>query len=145
MLEHKQKLSGFTAKYNVTRLVWFESTHDIQDAIAFEKRLKGKRREKKVENCTIRINELKSKIKSLNLELIEEKRKIEFDENDIIEIEVYIHSLEKRLKNIKNEMTPAIKVVSQIDKIFFRRRMLSELKQTVPLVNLGISGVKIFT
>jgi putative endonuclease len=47
--EHKQKLvPGFTAKYNVTRLVWCEEYGDIRDAIAREKQIKGWLRRKKV-------------------------------------------------------------------------------------------------
>lgn len=46
--EHRQKLiPGFTKKYNVTRLVYFEDFRDVRDAIAREKQLKGWRREKK--------------------------------------------------------------------------------------------------
>jgi putative endonuclease len=33
--EHKQKLiPGFTEKYNITKLVYFEETTDVTDAIA---------------------------------------------------------------------------------------------------------------
>ena len=40
--EHKHKLvSGFTKRYNMTRLVYYEMTDDIQAAIAREKRIKG--------------------------------------------------------------------------------------------------------
>ena len=40
--EHKHKLSdGFTKKYNINKLVYFESTSDINSAIAREKQLKG--------------------------------------------------------------------------------------------------------
>jgi putative endonuclease len=47
--EHKHKLiKGFTSKYNVTRLVYFEHTPDVRAAIAREKQIKGYRREKKV-------------------------------------------------------------------------------------------------
>ena len=47
--EHKQKLvPGFTAKYNITRLVYFEVTQDIQAAIAREKQIKGWLRSKKI-------------------------------------------------------------------------------------------------
>ena len=49
LFEHRQKLiPGFTRKYNVTQLVYFEMFGDIRDAIAREKQLKGWRREKKV-------------------------------------------------------------------------------------------------
>ena len=47
--EHKQKLiGGFTARYNVVRLVHYEETHDIRVAIAREKQIKGWVRDKKV-------------------------------------------------------------------------------------------------
>ena len=39
--EHKQNLvEGFTKKYNVHTLVWYESTSDIESAITREKQLK---------------------------------------------------------------------------------------------------------
>lgn len=47
--EHKMKETpGFTATYNVNRLVWFEEFGDPASAIAREKQLKGWRREKKI-------------------------------------------------------------------------------------------------
>jgi len=47
--EHKQKLvPGFTAKYNITKLVYFEATNDVQAAIAREKQIKGWLRAKKI-------------------------------------------------------------------------------------------------
>gem|GEM_PF-350262 len=46
--EHKQKLvPGFTNKYNITQLVWYEHFHSPYDAIAREKQLKRWRRDKK--------------------------------------------------------------------------------------------------
>jgi len=46
--EHKSKLAaGFTKKYNVEKLVYFEHFNDIEMAIAREKEIKGWRREKK--------------------------------------------------------------------------------------------------
>lgn len=46
--EHRQKkFGGFTAKYNVTKLVYFEETSDIMTAIEREKIFKGWRRSKK--------------------------------------------------------------------------------------------------
>ena len=46
--EHKSKLiPGFTAKYNVTRLVYYEEFSDIREAIAREKVLKGWKRKRK--------------------------------------------------------------------------------------------------
>lgn len=48
--EHKNKLvDGFTKKYNIDKLVYFEQTEDINAAIAREKQLKGWRRNKKVD------------------------------------------------------------------------------------------------
>lgn len=39
--EHKNKLvEGFTKKYNLSKLVYFEQTNDIESAIAREKQLK---------------------------------------------------------------------------------------------------------
>lgn len=47
--EHKHKLiAGFTADYNVDKLVYFESTIDIRSAIAREKQLKKWKREWKI-------------------------------------------------------------------------------------------------
>lgn len=46
--EHKCHLiDGFTKKYNVTQLVYFEETNDINAALAREKQIKKWRREKK--------------------------------------------------------------------------------------------------
>jgi putative endonuclease len=48
--EHKQKLvEGFTKKYNVTKLVYYEVFDRIEDAIAREKQIKGGSRKKKLE------------------------------------------------------------------------------------------------
>jgi putative endonuclease len=47
--EHKNKLiSGFTSKYNVNKLVYYESFQSVFDAIKREKEIKGWKREKKV-------------------------------------------------------------------------------------------------
>lgn len=41
-LQHKLKFNkGFTAKYNVNKLVWFEKYQYIKDAISREKQLKN--------------------------------------------------------------------------------------------------------
>ena len=46
--EHKKKLvKGFTKKYNVNKLVYFEETQDVATAINREKEIKKWRREKK--------------------------------------------------------------------------------------------------
>ena len=48
LYEHKNKLiEGFTKKYNVVKLVYFEKTSDINSAIAREKQIKSWAREKK--------------------------------------------------------------------------------------------------
>ena len=47
--EHKSKLvPGFTSKYNITQLVYFEETNDVQVALAREKQIKGWLRSKKI-------------------------------------------------------------------------------------------------
>ena len=49
MYEHRNKLiDGFTRKYNLTRLVYFEDTNDANAAISREKQLKGWLRRKKI-------------------------------------------------------------------------------------------------
>ena len=48
MFEHKNKmLEGFTKKYNVDKLVYFEFTGSVEAAIKREKEIKKWRREKK--------------------------------------------------------------------------------------------------
>lgn len=47
--EHKQKLiPGFTQKYNLNKLIYYEETSDINSAIAREKQIKGWLRVKKI-------------------------------------------------------------------------------------------------
>jgi putative endonuclease len=56
MYEHKTKMiPGFTEKYNVNKLVYFEETHDVRAAIAREREIKKWRREKK-NNLVIAVN-----------------------------------------------------------------------------------------
>ena len=48
VFEHKNKLTpGFSSKYNINRLVYFETTPNIQAAIAREKQIKSLLRAKK--------------------------------------------------------------------------------------------------
>ena len=48
--QHKKKLiPGFTKRFNVDKLVYYEFHNDIRDAIAREKQLKAGSRKKKVE------------------------------------------------------------------------------------------------
>jgi putative endonuclease len=50
MFEHKQKLvPGFTRKYNITKLAYFEVTGDVHAALAREKQIKSWSRNKKSE------------------------------------------------------------------------------------------------
>ncbi len=50
MYEHKQKtVEGFTAKYDIARLVYFEEYNSPREAIYREKQIKGWLREKKIE------------------------------------------------------------------------------------------------
>ena len=64
--EHKEeKIDGFTKKYKIKKLVYYEETNDIRCAIEREKQLKRWRREKKIkliERCNSQWNDL-----SLNL------------------------------------------------------------------------------
>lgn len=47
--EHKNKLlEGFTKKYNITKLVYFEDTNEVNTAIAREKQIKGWVRSRKI-------------------------------------------------------------------------------------------------
>jgi putative endonuclease len=49
VLQHRSKsVSGFTKRYNITRLVYYEVFSNVHDAIAREKQIKGWRREKKI-------------------------------------------------------------------------------------------------
>jgi len=47
--QHKEKMiDGFTKKYNVNKLVYFEATNDINSAIQREKQIKAGSRQKKI-------------------------------------------------------------------------------------------------
>jgi putative endonuclease len=47
--QHKHKLtSGFTARYNICKLVYYETTMDVKAAIGREKQLKGGSRQNKI-------------------------------------------------------------------------------------------------
>jgi putative endonuclease len=47
--EHEYKLvPGFTSRYNITKLVYFAETNDVQEALAREKQIKGWLRSKKI-------------------------------------------------------------------------------------------------
>jgi len=50
ILEHKQKLdpNSFSARYNLTKLIYYETDGDAEHAILREKQIKNYRREKKI-------------------------------------------------------------------------------------------------
>ena len=48
--EHKEKcIDSFTKKYHTGKLVYYETCENIEAAIAREKQIKGKRRQKKID------------------------------------------------------------------------------------------------
>lgn len=48
--QHREKLlPGFTSRYNVWKLVYFETGYDVAGAIAREKQIKAGSRQKKIE------------------------------------------------------------------------------------------------
>ena len=48
MTHRSKEVPGFTARYNITRLVYFEETGSIEEAITREKQIKGWLRSKKI-------------------------------------------------------------------------------------------------
>ena len=47
--QHKHKqVKGFTSRYNLDKLVWYQQFQYVQDAIAREKEIKGWSRKKKI-------------------------------------------------------------------------------------------------
>jgi putative endonuclease len=68
--EHKEKLiEGFTSKYNVHSLVYYESTSNVHTALAREKQIKGWLRAKKI----ALINSINPEWKDLSEEWFETK------------------------------------------------------------------------
>jgi putative endonuclease len=68
--EHKQKLiPGFTSKYNINKLVYYEVTSDIKAALTREKQIKGWLRSKKI---TL-IESVNSEWKDLSAEWFDER------------------------------------------------------------------------
>ena len=48
--EHKnKKIPGFTRKYNIKKLIYYEETDNVNEAIAREKQIKGWLRKKKID------------------------------------------------------------------------------------------------
>ncbi len=69
LFEHKTKsVPGFTARYNLTKLLYFESTGDISAAIAREKQIKGWVRRGKVALIEL----MNPEWRDLSLDLMEE-------------------------------------------------------------------------
>jgi putative endonuclease len=67
--EHKKRLvKGFTAKYGLDSLVYFECGEDIYSAITREKQVKGWTRKKKIEL----IESMNPDLKDLSKELFEQ-------------------------------------------------------------------------
>ncbi len=53
MYEHRNKMvDGFTKRYNLTKLVYFEETSDVRSAIEREKQLKNWHRDWKIKLIT---------------------------------------------------------------------------------------------
>ncbi|MFH0819983.1 MAG: GIY-YIG nuclease family protein [bacterium] len=66
MWQHKQKeVKGFTSKYNINKLVYYEIFSNPQEAIAAEKKIKGWTRKKKIDL----IKEINPEFKDLSEEL----------------------------------------------------------------------------
>ncbi|MCX5692087.1 MAG: GIY-YIG nuclease family protein [Candidatus Omnitrophica bacterium] len=65
--EHKEKLvPGFTKKYNITKLVYYEACENVEQAILREKKIKGGSRAKKM----ILINGMNKERKDLYEDII---------------------------------------------------------------------------
>lgn len=68
MHEHREKIAdGFTKKYNIDKLVYYESGEDFDGVLEREKEIKGWRRDKK--ECLI--FSMNPKFKDLYLDLCE--------------------------------------------------------------------------
>ena len=72
VLQHKEKLvDGFTKRYAIDRLVYYESGESIESAISREKQLKGWRRDRKIEL----VESVNPEWKDLSLELMDSASK----------------------------------------------------------------------
>lgn len=50
MMEHKAKtVAGFTTRYNINKLIYYEEFRNVEDAIYAEKKIKGWTRKKKID------------------------------------------------------------------------------------------------
>ncbi|MBI3600502.1 MAG: GIY-YIG nuclease family protein [Nitrospinae bacterium] len=67
MYQHKEKIvKGFTEKYNVNKLIYYEVFNSPQDAIASEKKIKGWTRAKKIQLIKIKNPEFKDLMNNEN-------------------------------------------------------------------------------
>ena len=84
VMEHKEKIiKGFTSKYGVDKLVYYESHSDVKEAIRRESNIKAWKRKWKLEL----IEKENKEWKDLFYDLIDEK--------DIKDLKEYIHEREK--------------------------------------------------
>src|SRR5574341_1133504 len=69
--EHKSKMvNGFTSRYKVTKLVYYEEYNTMEEAIAREKQIKGGSRKKKIDLINSRDPEWKDLYESSLLNLL---------------------------------------------------------------------------
>jgi len=72
VFEHREKLiKGFTSKYNIVKLVYYEEYHDVYEAIQREKQLKRWHREWKINL----IKETNPAFENLSVEWFEKRKK----------------------------------------------------------------------
>ena len=70
VFEHKEKIiKGFTSRYNINKLVYFECIDDVRDAIEREKQIKAGSRRKKIEL----IESMNKEWRDLYQDLLEDK------------------------------------------------------------------------
>jgi len=67
--QHKSQLTeGFTKKYRITSLLYYETTSDVNTAITREKQIKGMLKTKKIEL----IKTMNPQLKDINVEWLDE-------------------------------------------------------------------------
>ncbi|MFA7420158.1 MAG: GIY-YIG nuclease family protein [Melioribacteraceae bacterium] len=82
LYEHRNKMiPGFTSKYRIDKLVYFEETNDIKVAIAREKQIKGWLRAKKI----ALIESINPQWEDLSKEWDRDSSPALRDQNDIVE------------------------------------------------------------
>ncbi len=71
MYEHKNKLiKGFTSKYNIDRLMYYQEFDDIEQSIEVEKKIKGWSRKKKIDLIRSYNPNVKDLAENLSLEIL---------------------------------------------------------------------------